>query len=284
MKRFIKTICLTLCIALLSVTCLSLAACEDIKKLEVKISVYDSSTNNQVEKTVTVELYRHLAGDTVDAILSYVKEGFYDGLPFYKTDDYSSQIMVGDYEYDGTLKLHTADYIKNIDGEFEKAGVTGSDLKNAEGYIGLWRTWAAEGSYKSNKDAAFNSGKATVYMPTGTLSGYDTYFCVFGMFDLEDEDISNTVSLIKAALSNSDQTVSYTVYYTGDYGEDGSTLVYHCDLTSDYEEKIEDEDFKDSVFEAERSQFVSFNSRKITLPYNSVNNQITAKIVSVKVK
>ena len=285
MKRFVKALCLMLCVAMTAVTCLSLVACENIKKLEVKVSVYDIGNSKQVEKTITVKLYRHLAPDTVDAILTYAKEGFYDGLPFYKLNDYSSQIMAGDYEFtDGALKLYNAEYVKSTEGEFEKAGTVGSNLKNAEGYIGLWRTWEASSSYNKNSDAAFNSGKATVYMPTADISGYDGNFCVFGMIDLEDEITSETVSLVKAVFGDSDNTVSYTVYYTGEYGEQGEKLEYHCELTTDFDEKMEDDDFSDSVFKAEGTQFVCFNSRKITVPVNSSTNQITAQIVSVKVK
>lgn len=289
MKRFIKTLCLMLSIAMLSVTALSLAACEDIKKVEITVSVYDISNSKQVEKTFTVDFYRHLADDTTDAILSYVKEGYYDGLPFYKfASANTSQIMLGDIKLDGNaVKLHDADYVKNIDGEFNAAGVVGSDLKNVEGSLGLWRTWFESGAYNKNSDAAFNSGRATLYMPTSEITGYDGYFCVFGKIDLEDTDTKEAFALIKAVLANSDYYTSYTVYYTGEYGISGETLEYHCEPTEDYKEKTEDETFANNVFKAKGEQFVCFNSKEICVPIATVGgieNSITAKIVSAKVK
>ena len=289
MKRFIKTICLILSVAMLFVTALSLAACEDIKTAEITVSVYDIENGKQVEKTFSVDLYRHLADETVDAISSYAKQGYYDGLPFYKfVGSNTSQIMTGDIKFDGgAVKLQDADYVKNIAGEYKAAGVVGSDLKNEEGALGLWRTWTANGAYSKNNDAANGSGRATVYMPTSAITGYDGYFCVFGKIDLEDDETKEAVSLIKAVFGNSDYTTSYTVYYTGEYGEQGEKLVYNCILTSEYNEKLEDDAFKDSVFKAEGEQFVSFNSHEITVPMatvGGVENTVTAKIVSVKIK
>lgn len=288
MKRFSKTLCLILSFAMLLGACFSLAACEDIKKIEITVSVYDISNNKQTEKTITLELYRHLAPDTVDAIKEYVNKGFYDGLPFYKfASSYSNQIMFGDYELsDGAVTIHDADYVKKIDGEFEKAGVVGSDLVNEDGSVGLWHTWYERDGYTGNNDAAKNSGKATIYMPTQNISGYNGYFCVFGKIAADDET-AEAISLIKSVLSNYEYYTEYTVYYTGEYGENGETLEFHCDLTGDYEEKTEDEDFSDSVFKAEGEQFVCFNSQKIYVPVATVNgkeNVVTAKIVSAKVK
>lgn len=289
MKGFIKAICLTLSVAMLFITALSLAACEDIKKAEITVSVYDIENGKQVEKTFSVDLYRHLADDTVDALSSYAEKGYYDGLPFYKfAGSNTSQIMLGDIKLDGgAVKRQNADYVKNIDGEYKAAGVVGSDLKNEEGALGLWRTWSASGAYNKNNDAANSSGKATVYMPTSAITGYDGYFCVFGKMDLEDTDTKDAVALIKAVFGNSDYTTSYTMYYTGEYGEQGEKLVYNCILTSEYNEKLEDDAFKDSIFKAEGDQFVSFNSQEITVPLatvGGVENTVTAKIVSVKVK
>lgn len=285
MKRLIKTVCAMLSLTLLAGATLSLAACEDIKKVEVIVAVYDIDSGKQVEKTVEVSLYRHLADDTVDAIKSYVENGFYDGLSFYKfADSDTNRIMIGNLKAEnGTVNLHDADYVKNVEGEFNAAGVVGSDLKNTEGSIGLWRTWFENGGYNKNSDAAFSSGRATLYMPTSDISAYDGYFCVFGKFDLEDSETKEAVSLIKAVLGSSDYSTSYTVYYTGEYGN----LTYHCDLTSEYEEKIKDETFANSVFNAKGEQFVSYNSRKIIVPVatvGGVENYITAKVISAKLK
>lgn len=277
MKRLLKLVCCALSVFLLVATCFSLVACEDIKKAEVTVSVYDASSNKQVEKTVSVKLYRHLAPNTVDTIMEYAGKGYYDDLVFYKATSYSTQVLVGGVKFaDGQVVNYTADYVKKIDGEFKAAGTVGSNLLNENGALGLWRTWYENGNYNKNGDAAFNSGEATLYMPTSTKSDYDGYFCVFGELDLDDEETSDAVSLVLNVLNNSAYTTSYTQYYTGEYG----SLTYHCVPTDDFDSDTE-------VFEAKGDQFVSYNKTELKIPVaeiDGVANTVTAKIVKVTIK
>lgn len=283
MKRFIKALCLTLSLAMLFITVFSLAACEDLKTVEVKVSVYDITNEKMVDKTVKITLYRHLADDTVDAITEYLNKGYYNNLILYKNaDNYTNQIMLGDLNYNnGSVYDYASsvDYVKNIVPEFNAAGVTGSDLKNVEGSIGLWRSWYAKDFYTSNSDKAFESGKSTIYMPTTDINGFNGYFTVFGKIELTDTETSEAIALIKSVLNNSSYYTQYTIYYTGEYGN----LAYNCMLTSEFEKQ--NEEFKESVFTAEGEQFISFNSRKINVPVAEIGGvkTVCAKVVSVSV-
>ncbi|MDY6368048.1 MAG: peptidylprolyl isomerase [Clostridia bacterium] len=289
MKRFLKTACVLLSVLMLFAAFMTLAACEDLKTVNVKVSVYDASSEKMVEKTVKITLYRHLADDTVDAITDYINKGYYNDLVLYKnTESNTQQIMIGDLNYKNGQVVDYASsvsYVHAIAPEFNAAGVTGSDLKNTEGSIGLWRTWLANGSFSSNVDAAFNSGWSTLFMPTTDINSYNGYFTVFGKIELTDEETSEAVALVKNVLNSGkegEQIAYYTVFYTGEYGN----LVYNCMPSDEFDEQYaSDEDFKNSVFAAEGEQFVSFNRRKIVVPVGDLgkggDKVITAKIVSV---
>ncbi len=286
MKRFIKFICMGLVAVLSSAVCLSLVACEDIKTLSVNVSIYDKESSKNVEQTIEIDLYRHLAPDTVDAILSYVEQGYYNDLLFYKNADsenYASQIMVGDYALlDGKITEYTKDYVNKIDGEFEKAGVTGSNLTNVKGAVGLWRSWEKGDSYKQNGSNSYNSGKATWYMPTDNLSGYDGYFCVFGQIDLSDEDNSSALSKLIALFGDSDLYTTYVSYYLG---SDAENLTLVIEPLDDYNQKIEDGVLEEAdVYSPKDDEMNYLAKREFNLPVatiNDVENTVTAKIVSV---
>ena len=277
MKKLLKLVCIALSVCLLVATCFSMVACEDIKTAEVTVSVFDASSNKNVEKTVSIKLYRHLAPNTVDAITDYAKQGYYNDLVFYKNNAYATQVMVGGVKFDnGNVVNYTADYVKNIDGEFKAAGVVGSNLVNENGAIGLWRSWYENGDYNKNSDAAFGSGAATLYMPTSTKTDYDGFFCVFGELDLDDEETTDAMSLILSVLNGSTYSTSYTQYYTGEYG----SLTYHCVPTDEFGSETE-------VFEAKGDQLVSYNKTELKIPVaevDGVTNTVTAKIVKVTVK
>ncbi len=288
MKRLLRYLSVML-IAVLSLSvCFSLAACEDIKKLEVKISVYDVANKKNVESTLSVDLYRHLAPDTVDAVIKYAKEGFYDGLPIYKfATDNGSQYMMGDYKLNGTaVEKNEAEYVKNIDGEFNASGVIGSDLLNKKGSVGLWRTWEAgasdNGSFTKNSDKAFSSGSATWFMPTDTLSGYNGYFCVFAQIDTGNKTNAKIYDYLSAVFADTSCYVSYTVYYTG---EDYDSLEFHAETTEEFNARSDE--YKESVFTAKGEQFVCYNKTEIYMPFatiGGVENSVAAKVLSVTVK
>lgn len=297
MKRFIKTLCLLLTMVFAIGFTGTLTACEDIKQLEVNISVYNTENSQQVETTLTIDLYRHLAPDTVDKIIEYANKGYYNDTVFYKNAMYTN-VLVGNYKVvDKELVRNQADYVTNVNGEFTANGLKmDGDFKFGEGMIGMWRDWQATGDYKNNNDAAFNSGSATWFITTETKADYDGYFCAFGKIETPVGSTNETAfRLLKSITSSSTNYTNFTIYYTGDVTvkEDGSidysTLTYHQMLTSEFNEKYNvDENTIDGevVFEAEGLEFASYNKQTLQLPVAVAGNKITAvyaKIVSVNV-
>lgn len=299
MKRFLKTICCVLIAVLMPCVCIGLTACEDIKELEVKISVFNTETEAQEELVLTVDLYRHLAPETVDKIVSYVEQGYYNDVLFHK-DSFYTNIMLGDYKVvDGKIERNIADYVEPIYGEFSANGTAiKGEWKNAEGYIGLWRTWQADGNYDTNSDTGFNSGKATWFIPSEAKAEYDGYFCFFGKIDLSEVGGANETNLniLQATLNSANHYTTFAEYYTGEiaYNEDGSInyegLEYHRILASEYNEKFDEEEKTidgEKVFEAEGAQFACYNKRDVILPVALTDGKVTsvyAKIVTITVK
>ena len=296
MKRLTRIFTNVFVMLLLILCAFSFTACEDIKTMEVTVSIYNTTSEKTEDKTLTVKLYRHLAKNTVDTIISYAKENYYDGAIFYINESYSDQIMVGDYKLkDKTvaLNLDANNLLKpTIKGEFTSAGVKGSNLTNSEGSIGLWRSFY--NNYKVS-DNSRSTGRATWYMPTDdtAVAGYDDYFCIFAQFDLEkDTDNIATWEAIKKSVktSNTDMYEEYAIFYTGEYDEKGELnngLTFNCMLKADFDKKIEeDEDFEDSIFEAEENQLSNYNKCYVKVPvYNKDKDVAPAcTIKSIKVK
>ena len=288
MQRLRKIFINAIAVILMLSACLGLSACRaDIRKIELNVRVYNYTEGEEAFEnvTLTVDLYRHLAPKTVDAILGYVKDGYYDNTVFYKLTDskYDDQIMLGDLvSKDG--KIDNNSIKPQIDGEFEKGGTIGSNLTNVEGAVGLWRSW-----YDWNNEtykltgSSMNSGRATWYMPTSSISSYNDYFCVFALMDLNNEENAEAWELIQAALS--ENTDEYTIYYTGTYNADdadaadGHGLTFNCELSEDFNE-IED---SLDVFETEGSnQFTCYNKYEVEIPV--IDGIIAASVVSVKIK
>lgn len=287
MQRLKKLFVNAIAVMLMLSACLGLSACQaDIRKIELDIRVYNYEEEGQFENvTLTVALYRHLAPKTVDAILGYVKDGYYDNTVFYKFTDskYDDQIMIGDIVVkDGEIDNNA---IKpQLPGEFEKGGTIGSNLINVEGAVGLWRTWYDwnNETYKLSGDS-MKTGRATWYMPTSTISSYNDYFCIFALIDLQNENNSEAWELIQAALT--ENTEEYTVYYTGEYNandadaNDGHGLTFNCETSAAFEEKEESL----NVFETQGSnQLTCYNKYEIAIP--EVDGVCAATIVSAKIK
>ncbi len=276
MKRITKIFTILVAVLMLFTLSLSLTACGDIKKLELKVSVYNYSTDEMENRTLTVKLYRHLAPNTVNALLDKVRDDFYDNTFFYKVDGYSKQLMFGDLKTTGAADTRdhmiiTENYADYIDySEFKNGGTVGSNLLNVKGSVGLWRTWESKGSYNTNSNA-LNTGRATWYLPLSAISTYDDWFCVFGTIDFESEENSETVSLIEKALADA-HNQEYVIYYTGEYNSDDSVvnngLTFNCMFKTLYDDKIEDDEFKDSIFETEEnsSEYACYNARTVYIP------------------
>ena len=292
MKRFTKIIVNILAIVMLMLSCFGLVACEDIRRIAITVEVYDMEEEVLEERTLTVDLYRHLAPETVDTIVKYINDGYYNstenGNMFFYQIGTTKQVMLGNFLYkDNQVVLNNP--MPTINGEFQANGVVGSNLTNKEGAIGLWRTWSSSGSYSSN-DGFANTGSATWYMPMESLaSKYDGYFCIFGKFSFESGTENCEVwEDIKAMFSNGINYYNkYEVYYTGEY--DASAENYG--LTANI---IEYDNFNEenipNLFKAEGKNIDApdmFNHYTIKVPVFNKNNggveTLGAKIVSMKV-
>ena len=278
-KIFINAVALLLCL-----TCvLGLTACgEDIKEVDISIVMYNFEDEEMQNYSFEIELYGHLAPNTVKTISKYIKEGYYNNAVFYKLEEYRNQIMIGDLKYDPNQTENEGFYLDkkpSIAGEFTRGGTIGSNLKNQKGSIGLWRTWSAQDSSFNQGSTGMDTGSATWFIPNNTMSNYDDYFCVFAQYDVDDSDNFETLEALNKIFSESHYE-TYVIYYTGEYGENGEKLTFHCVKDNDFvEEDIDD------LFKAEEGsrQYVCYNYYKIQVPMNS-DGEIAAKIVSAKVK
>lgn len=291
MKKLFKIAVNFMAVVIMAVCAFSFSACEDIKKLELSLSIYNydkSAFYAADDVTFSVELYRHLAPKTVDKVIEHVKAGYYNNAIFYKETGYSSQIMMGDLKFeDGELKqnLINGKLPSEIYGEFKANGTTGSNLVSEKGSIGIWRSYyASDASYKTSSEAR-NSGRVTWYIPTSSISGYNDYFCVFAQYDTTDTANSTAISALTTIFSNSDYYTEYVIYYTGEY----DALQFHAVLKSDWTDADAGYDSEnktyngETVFEAEGNQLVSYNYKTVRIP-NMVDGGIAAKVKSIKVK
>lgn len=289
MKKFSKVFINILAVIMVILSCFSLTACkEDIKKVIVNISVYnytedDDTTPGFETVSIEVDMYRHLAPNTVDTIMGYINEGYYDNTVFYQIDgSLTRQMMLGDYKLNGVSPVANA--IKpQIEGEFEHGGTTGSNLKVKKGAIGLWRTWTAFESKYNQHNETLHSGRSNWFLPTNvsesTLNGYNGYFCIFAQIDLSSSANSNAFTLITEALNKN--TTNYVVYYTGEYDttkeDENFGLTQHIVLEEDFVDS-------DDVFVATKEQRECYNKHTIKIPTLADDGAITAKVTSIVVK
>ena len=281
MKRNIKIFVNLLALVMITLACLSFSACrEDIKQIELKLAVYNYTTNTEEELTLKVDLYRHLAPTTVDAIVDYVEGGYYNDAIFYKIDESgrSSQIMLGDLKMNAEGQIYQNNIKPEIKGEFEAGGTIGSNLVATKGAIGLWRTWTKlDGAYTTSTSTA--TGRSTWFIPTEAISGYDKYFCIFAQIDLTDAVNLATLDKVIASFADSTKCTSYEVYYTGtDYNaeKENHGLTFHCEKDFDADE-IED------LFTAEGEQYVCYDHYTIKVPTISETEKVAVRVKTATV-
>ena len=283
MKKLIKIAANFMAIAVMTVAAFGFSACEDLETVELSLSIYNNANATFYEEDdvkFTVDLYRHLAPKTCDAILERIESGYYSDAIFYQED---GKIMLGEYKFEnGELVQNTIDgkLPAEIYGEFEYNGTYGSNLLTEKGSVVLWRSYyATDYSYKTS-DNARDSGRATWYIPTSATVEYDGYFCVFAQYNTEDEANLKAIAALEEIFSNGSYYTEYVVYYTGVYDTDKADenygLTFNAVKKADFDEDTE-------VFEAKGQQLTSFNKKTIRVP-NSVSDGITAKVKTVTVK
>lgn len=299
MKRISKLMVNLIAGIMLAISCFCLVGCEDIVTLEVTLSVYDYDNDtwyDEQDTTLTIDLYRHLADETVDTIVSYVKDGYYDGLPFYSMPyDNNKLVMIGDYKLEGANLVQNE--IKPVieNGEFEHGATKGSNLKNVKGAVGLWRTWYAQdaGGNAHKASNGMDTGRANWYLPTTAIADYDGYFCIFGQIDLEDETNSTALSAIEQALKTASNCEEYVVYYTNGENYTVDNTVQNNGLTFNYMSKTEfDEKYgknpsvstleDNGIFVPENDQYVCYEYHTVRIAVK--DGALGAKIKSIKVK
>lgn len=301
MRKTFKLLVNIVATAVLVAMCFSFSACgQKITEAKLNAVVYDYENETFLDaedSVLSIDLYGHLAPKTVEKMSEYINEGYYNGTIVYKIDGYD-QLMFGDLVLkDGAEKVEASEegnvtnIIQNsikpqIKGEFELAGVTGSDLKNVKGTVGLWRSWYEVGN-DYNSSGAMDTGRATWYMPCSSLSNYNDKFCVFGKIDLEDEVTSDCFTALDEIFDSSVNYTKYVIYFTGTYDEtkpnENYGLTFNC-VTKDYFDKLtETEKEEMGIFEAKGRQLECYNEYTIKVA-NNVSGKCGAMIKTAKIE
>lgn len=297
MKKITKTFINLIAVLMLLIATVGMSACEDIKQITVNVRLYNFTSSefySDDDVSFDIDLYRHLAPKTVDAVISHVNNGYYDNAIFYTDSSTNNElIMFGDLKMDAdgniTQNLIDGKLPSQIYGEFENNGTTGSDIRCAYGSVGIFRSYYANDEDFTVSSTARDSGRATIFMPQGTYSTYHANFCFFGKFDTEDENTERAMDAIESVFDSSDNYESYVIYFTGDYDsakpDENFGLTFHCLKKSDFDE-LEEEDIGD-IFSAEGEQLVSYNKTTIRVPKiitKSESKESSAYVKSIVVK
>ena len=283
-----KTFINLLAVIMMAVSAFCFTACRDIVTIEVKFQAYDyqnAKMYDDSEVTLTIDLYRHLAPETVDSVIKNINNGFYNDAVVYKFKTANTnQYMIGDLKYNdkGEIVQTVAPEIK---GEFESNGVTGSDLEYSKGYVGIWRSYYACDNGMSVSSEARNTGRATWVLPTQTSSVYQGEICMFGKMDLEDEITQNIYDAFEAVFAEAERYVEYQVYYTGTYDEtkvdENYGLTFNITLAEDY---VADEIENLFKTDSESQHLKLYDAYVIQVPVKLTNGLQSLKLASISVK
>lgn len=277
-----------LAVIMMAISACCFTACEDIVTLEVKFQAYDYENEQMFEDgelTLSIDLYRHLAPETVASVIKNVNDGFYNDAVVYKFKSANTnQYMIGDLKYDesGNIVQNLAPEIK---GEFEANGTVGSNLKHEKGSVGIWRSYYACDAGLSISSTARDSGRATWFMPTKESSVNNGQMCIFGKIDMSDETAEEIYDVMEAIFSDSERYVEYQIYYTGTYdaskADENYGLTFNIALADDF-----DKSEIDNLFETddEEQQLKIYDPYVIQVPVITRSSQQSLKIASVKVK
>ena len=278
-----------LAVVMMMVSAFCFTACEDIVTIEVKFQAYDYENAKMYEDgeiTLSIDLYRHLAPETVASVIKNVNDGLYNNALVYKTETNSNQYMIGDLKYneDGEIIQVNAPEIK---GEFASNGVTGSNLKFEKGSVGIWRSYYACDSGVAVSSEARNTGRATWFLPTESTSIYQGHMCIFGKVDFSDDTAETVYDVFKAIFDESERYVEYQVYYTGTYDEtkadENYGLTFNIALADNFKDVKDD---IEDLFETddEKQQLKIYDPYIIKVPVVTRDGAHSLKVASVTVK
>lgn len=152
MKRFVLILCLLVCLVFTG--CAARGPFEGIQNPVATITLSDGSVMH-------FELFLQEAPNTVANFVSLAKEGYYDGLKFFRVVP-GVLAQTGDKKNDGT---GNAGY--TIQGEFSENGIK-NDVKHERGTLSMCRT--------SNYDSA----SSQFFIVGGSFSEYDGEYAAFG--------------------------------------------------------------------------------------------------------
>ena len=153
--------------------------------------------------TVKMELYPHMAPNTVRNFIKLINEGYYNGLTFHKVKE--NLIQGGDESGDGT---GTTTY--SIEGEFSENGFKDNTLSFERGTLGLARQdftimyyYTGDANYLTQ---GYNSGCAQFFITAENCKEqFDGYYCAFGKV-IEGMEIVDTIKGIETTTETNEET------------------------------------------------------------------------------
>lgn len=153
--------------------------------------------------TVKIELYPHMAPNTVRNFIKLINEGYYNGLTFHRVEE--SLIQGGDKAGTGS---GTTEY--TIEGEFTENGYKENTLSFERGTLGLARQDYSMMYYYTGNTSyltqGYNSGCTQFFITADDCSeSFDGYYCAFGKVT-EGMEIIDTIKAVETTTETNDET------------------------------------------------------------------------------
>lgn len=229
---------LTIFVSLILVLVLmfSLSACTEVeygsKVQRMKmVLTYTDAEGTEVERNVTIKLYKNLAPLTVEHFIKLAEEGYYDGTVVSNLQ--SNWFEFGGYKYDENGKLAACDQdVSTVTGEFSLNGWLNNPLKSSNvGALVMKRNYSLDTDTKS----AYDTAKSTVIVTLGSVSRFKTTeYCYFGLIDNEAESYTVTDST-SDSVATASKTSLDACKALPDYREnDDGVTVYYYETTGEY--------------------------------------------------
>ena len=143
-------------------------------------------------ESIRVELYPSVAPRSVENFITYVKEGFYEGVAFHRILE-GQMIQCGGFELQDDLYVHKDATHPAIKGEFKANGVNNT-LKHTRGVISMART------------TVYDSATSQFFICSGSVPSWDGQYAAFGRV-IDEESMAVVDRLEKL------ETHSETLYY-----------------------------------------------------------------------